>query len=379
MTPLSTHIEQLLLHHDCVIVPGLGGFVAHDCPAIYIEEEDTFLPPFRGVSFNPRLTMNDGLLVQRVAETGGMSYHEAMTEVKQMVEELRAAIDRDGAVTIGGVGRLKSTTARSYEFTPLLCGIASPRHYGLDSLYAPSLHAAETAAETAVKPQMTSPAADKEEEEETITLKIGMNTLRHAAAVAVATLLYFIVIAPLQTAIHHGTSEAGFFQQITALFAPATTAPALQETEEAAERVEAVPTQTAWHTAPAQTAAEAQAEAAMNTGSGLKGPQPADTVSTASPNAEKADLQGATPLSRKDGYTIVLASAIPPRGAQQMVETLHHLGDGSARVAVRGKMTRVVYGCYETQEDAQMALREMRAANEVFKEAWVMKDDFDER
>ena len=117
----------------------------------------------------------------------------------------------------------------------------------------------------------------------------------------------------------------------------------------------------------------------MNTGSRLKGPQPTDTVSTASSNAEKADLEGATPPSRKDGYTIVLASAIPPHGAQQMVETLHHLGDGSVRVAVRGKMTRVVYGCYETQEDAQMALREMRAANEVFKEAWVMKDDFDER
>ena len=29
MIELSQHIEVLLLENDCVIVPGLGGFVAH--------------------------------------------------------------------------------------------------------------------------------------------------------------------------------------------------------------------------------------------------------------------------------------------------------------------------------------------------------------
>lgn len=365
MTPLSTHIEQLLLCHDCVIVPGLGGFVAHDCPAIYIEEEDTFLPPFRGVSFNPRLTMNDGLLVQRVAEVGDMSYHDAMAAVKQMVEELRTAIDRDGSATIGGVGTLKSTTARSYEFTPLLCGIVSPRHYGLDSLYAPSLHA-ETASEEEVKQQAT---PNVEDEEDTITLRIGMNTLRHAAAVAVATLLYFIVIAPLQTAIHHGTSEAGFFQQITALFAPA-----MASAEEERECLEAAPSQMVQQTAPAQS--EAKADSAMNACTTLEEHQTASIDTMTTLKAEEADLPTATPTAKVEGYAIVLASAIAPRGAQQMVETLRQLGDGSARVAVRGKMTRVIYGHYETQETAQMALRELRTENNVFEEAWVIKDDF---
>ena len=64
MIELSRHIESLLLHHDCVIVPGLGGFGTQYVPARRIEEEFLFLPPYRSVGFNQQLVLNDGLLVQ---------------------------------------------------------------------------------------------------------------------------------------------------------------------------------------------------------------------------------------------------------------------------------------------------------------------------
>lgn len=44
MIELAQHIEALLLENDCVIVPGLGGFVAHYAPATRVEEENIFLP-----------------------------------------------------------------------------------------------------------------------------------------------------------------------------------------------------------------------------------------------------------------------------------------------------------------------------------------------
>lgn len=44
MIELAQHIEALLLENDCVIVPGLGGFVAHYTPAMRVAEENTFLP-----------------------------------------------------------------------------------------------------------------------------------------------------------------------------------------------------------------------------------------------------------------------------------------------------------------------------------------------
>ena len=65
MIELERHIEILLLNNDCVIVPGLGGFVAHHVDACYDDVENRFFPPMRTVGFNPKLDMNDSLLIYR--------------------------------------------------------------------------------------------------------------------------------------------------------------------------------------------------------------------------------------------------------------------------------------------------------------------------
>ena len=65
MISLGKHIEILLWEHDCVIVPGLGAFIANHASACYNENGDNmFLPPYRNVCFNQSLATNDGLLVQ---------------------------------------------------------------------------------------------------------------------------------------------------------------------------------------------------------------------------------------------------------------------------------------------------------------------------
>ena len=74
MIELSRHIESLLLVHNCVIVPNLGGFVAQNCPARYVKEEQLFLPPYRNIAFNPSLQMNDGLLAQSYMQAHGTDY-----------------------------------------------------------------------------------------------------------------------------------------------------------------------------------------------------------------------------------------------------------------------------------------------------------------
>ena len=45
MIELAKHIEVLLLENDCVIVPGLGGFIAHNRPACLTQTNHTFAPP----------------------------------------------------------------------------------------------------------------------------------------------------------------------------------------------------------------------------------------------------------------------------------------------------------------------------------------------
>ena len=89
MIELSRHIESLMLKHDCVIVPGLGGFVTQYVPARRVDDEQLFLPPCRSVGFNPQLNLNDGLLVQSYMQAYDTNYPETIKLIDDAVAQLK--------------------------------------------------------------------------------------------------------------------------------------------------------------------------------------------------------------------------------------------------------------------------------------------------
>lgn len=122
MKLLCQHIAFLLSRCDCVIVPGLGAFIASYEPARYNERENILTAPCRTVVFNGALTRNDGILIGSIAQSEGVSYERASEivghEVDVMLNELRA----NGRLSIKGVGvltdQLDSTpTFEQYEFS----------------------------------------------------------------------------------------------------------------------------------------------------------------------------------------------------------------------------------------------------------------------
>ena len=162
---LERHIEILLLSNDCVIVPGLGGFMAHHVDARYDKTDGTFLPPLRTLGFNPRLTMNDSLLVQSYIEAYDISYPEALRRIE--AEE----------------GNL--------EFEPCEAGILTPYLYGLSSFeMSPLVVETKVPVET---PQNEDTA--KVPEESAITIK--MSWLRNAVAAAAAIIAFFMIGTPI--------------------------------------------------------------------------------------------------------------------------------------------------------------------------------------
>ena len=96
MIELDRHIEILLLSNDCVIVPGLGGFMTHHVGARYDDKDQMYLPPLRTLGFNPQLTMNDSLLVQSYIEAYDISYPEALRRIESEVEEVKQHISAAG-------------------------------------------------------------------------------------------------------------------------------------------------------------------------------------------------------------------------------------------------------------------------------------------
>lgn len=103
---LDRHIEILLLENDCVIVPGLGGFVAHHVSARYDVNDGLFLPPYRTLGFNAQLKMNDSLLVQSYVDAYDMSYPEALRKVESEVDEIYRLLGEEGFFELTDLGRL---------------------------------------------------------------------------------------------------------------------------------------------------------------------------------------------------------------------------------------------------------------------------------
>ena len=146
MIELSKHIEILLLSNDCVIVPDFGGFMAHHVEAKYDKEEGIFLPPQRVIGFNPKLKMNDSLLVQSYIEAYDLRYPEALEKIEDEVNEIRQHLENEGKYEFTNIGTLSLNEEGNYIFEPNNAGLLTPDFYGLCAFSMSEISAVQTVA-----------------------------------------------------------------------------------------------------------------------------------------------------------------------------------------------------------------------------------------
>lgn len=115
---LSLHIEYLLRHHSCVIVPGIGAFLRTERPAYYEAETGILHAPQTQISFNSSITASDGLIAHSAARRYSMSFEQASVMVSDAVELYRRALDEEGELTIGHIGTLTVDEESRLLFTP---------------------------------------------------------------------------------------------------------------------------------------------------------------------------------------------------------------------------------------------------------------------
>ena len=190
MIELSRHIESLMLKHDCVIVPGLGGFVTQYVSARRIDDELMFLPPYRTVGFNPQLTMNDGLLVQSYMQAYDTNYPETVKLIGDAVQQVKSQLQTDGEYELVGIGKLTLNAEGVYNFIPNEAGVLSPELYGLDSAPIPSL--GKTAKDEIVAAKESKKKVNVKRTERNYTISINRELVNYAAAAVVAIFFYFI-------------------------------------------------------------------------------------------------------------------------------------------------------------------------------------------
>jgi hypothetical protein len=99
-------IGDLLLRHNCVVVPSFGGFVAKQTPASIDKVNGIMLPPKKSLLFNRQLVTNDGLLIACFAKEMGITFDEAAIKVQSLVEIWVQALNEGERVVIDKVGFL---------------------------------------------------------------------------------------------------------------------------------------------------------------------------------------------------------------------------------------------------------------------------------
>lgn len=331
MLTLSQHIEILLLEHDCVIVPGLGAFMAHHQPAEYSEADGLWYPPQRTVGFNAQLNINDALLPQSYADACDVSYPEALRLIEREVEGVKRTLADEGRYEFYGIGTLLMAEGGGYDFQPCEAGLLTPSLYGLATC------AFTQTKKVAIATEADAPAPAAEEEEATEAAP----TYYIYKWIAAAAVVVFFILATLPA----GRGSEGVTQ---CSLLPIATSPA------PAMRTTLTP----------DTAQQADEQPAAATADTLKAPK-AKTVQA---------IKALPAVDDSKSYTIVLASHVSRDGASDYIDSLSRLGFHRARVRNSASGVRkVVYGTYSSRDEAESTLRALRSGSKHFREAWVLE------
>lgn len=379
------------MDNDCVIVPGLGGFVAHHLDARYDARDGVFLPPLRTLGFNQKLDMNDSLLAQSYVEAYDMSYPEAVRKIEEEVGELKMSIQKDGFYDFSDIGTLVLNADGNYEFDPCESGILTPDLYGLSSVELCRLDnhgsaAAEDApaaggtgerarrentdeakrsddsrqvfpyGESKLAEQLAADGGD--EQEKTISIKVSL--LRNIVAVACAVVAFLMLATPINN-----------------------------NTDEMSASIGGIGNGLLYNLVPADvhSSGSGRVDAGVDNG---KSPEAVDSKAGNGPektkpesvdSEEKAPAKAAEvpapvvkPASGGEKYCIVLACRITRGNADAYVTSLQGKGLSQARVLDEaGEPLKVVYGEFESKTKALRELDKF-SDNKAFEGAWIYKE-----
>lgn len=211
MKELARHIEVLLLENDCVIVPGLGGFIAHNKAAEFKDSANVFCPPVRTIGFNPQLIINDGLLAQSYMQAYDTDFPDASRKIESVVSQIKDSLYKNGQAELENIGTLYYTMAGVYGFEPYQNAFFSPSLYGLGSFSISPLSELKPVKETAVEPRIiieTVPSREEDSKEKAKQRHIIKRMAEHAVGIAAAVILFFVLSVPVENTYLDNSSYA---------------------------------------------------------------------------------------------------------------------------------------------------------------------------
>lgn len=193
---LAEQISYLLLRHEYVVVPQLGGFIREQLPASYDRVKHLAYPPSAELHFNAEMTHSDGLLEERYALLLGLSLRRARLVLEEEVSQLRHQLIQQGSFHLAGIGEIRLTREGQLTFSPDASAPATRASaYGYAPLSLPTL------------PQADRAARPSSYDSRYISLRLSKRALGYAAVIVIALLALLPWGNKVETEQHY---QAGF-------------------------------------------------------------------------------------------------------------------------------------------------------------------------
>ncbi|SFT85270.1 Sporulation related domain-containing protein [Lishizhenia tianjinensis] len=169
MKQVNEAIAELLLRHNCVIIPNFGGFIANVLNAQIDLNQGRIEAPKKALTFNTNLINNDGLLANYMANKNQWSFEQASTTIQEEVVTWKQQLKQGERVEIERVGFLYFDKEQNLNFEQDRFFNLLLSSYGLSDVnfVQPAKEEKTAPALTAVK------AIEEEKEEKTPIISIG--------------------------------------------------------------------------------------------------------------------------------------------------------------------------------------------------------------
>lgn len=346
---LERDLHELLFCHDCVIVPQWGGFLTHYRSARLDEARKLVHPPAKDLSFNRHLVRNDGLLADHLAKREGIGFDVATARIDAEVAEWRTKLDKSGRLELPQIGIFYRDAEHNLQFDPDKKANYLKDAFGLRPVAAvPVERAQPTPIVRKVEPEVLP--------EVTITRRAP---LYWAAAAAAVVLLGASAFWAYQLGGQGNAQWSGFtfFDK----------APARSYTPLTRSELEPV-TSTKGVEIPAGTGIVSVPLSVNDSVSLLVDlGAPMVEVAVADSTAVVVKPVAAESTGR---FHVVGGCFAQPENADKLLEELLAEGYPARRLAKRGQLYPVVYGSYDTREDALRAMGSVRGKGA--RSAWLL-------
>ena len=113
---IEHYISNLLYLHDCVIIPGFGGFVGNKKSAFIHPVSGIIYPPSKELLFNKNLTQNDGLLATYIAKQEKIDLSETSSLIEDFVQSIQTELNSRSAFKLQKVGTFTKGKEENISF-----------------------------------------------------------------------------------------------------------------------------------------------------------------------------------------------------------------------------------------------------------------------